>query len=135
MSLCLSTVLCMADEQGNSQAFWDEFRKSASNYDYDQLVGLTKFPFVLHGEADFIPARKINKKQFVKIIKDVLEQQQVIIKNGDMASTTTREIVVGTKSLTESNILLIGNSFRVSDLVFEKIDNHWKLVRGYLVEE
>ena len=125
----------MANEQKNIQKYWGEFREAIENSDYKKIEKLTNFPFFLYGEADLIPVKKIKKSQFGDIIKKVLDQEQVIVLNSKMTSTTTRKIVIETRMLTESNILVAGGSFRVSDLVFEKINSHWKLVKGYLVDE
>ncbi len=120
----------------SAQAFWSEFRQAVIENNYQKLISQTQFPLAVHGEADFIPVKKITKDNFKAVFEKVLAQEEVKYnpQDGSTSSQTIRDVVINTIKL-PANKIMPDDTLRISDLVFEYKNNSWKLVQTYLIEE
>lgn len=116
-------------EHADHIQFWNEFKKAAMKDDYFRLESLVRFPLEVLGVDDSMPARQITKEEFPDAFRPILEQEQYDLDGNTPAGKKVADIIAGTD---EKDIEIMKNTFRVSQLEFEKIAGRWLLVRAYL---
>lgn len=109
------------------QAFWQKFRAAAGAHDAKALAALTQFPFETRGVDDADPVKKHEPAAFPELVKRMLSQNTgLAVKEETHAQLIARTTHVAAQGR--------GDSFRVGDLVFHRINGKWRLVRAYLDE-
>jgi hypothetical protein len=109
--------------------FWIEFRQAVINNDTNKIVEMSHIPLKIRGEmnGDIIICK--NKEDFMIFFKKFLFHQSFFV---DGKFMTNFEYINNTDSIPISVLSKDPDKWkRVEDLVFEKIDDVWKLTLFY----
>lgn len=129
-------VSAQQDKQKNTEdvhKFWAEFRAAILSNDKEKVASLTKFPFEVRGPDDGDPLVYYDKKGFLGILNDILNQPVYQMKGTNIKSTTMGEIVKNKTELSDSDLL--SDDFARAELfTFIKEKNRWLFNRAYIEE-
>ena len=115
------------------QQFWTQFRAAILSNDKEKVASLTKFPFEVRGPDDGDPLVYYDKKGFLGILDDILNQPVYQMKGTNIKSTTMGEIVKDKTEVSDAD-LLSDDFARVELFTFVKEKNRWLFNRAYVEE-
>lgn len=105
--------------------FLRKFQIAVVENDTTALKTMTKFPLETRRDLDSDPIIKYNEKEFIGVFTDFLKRPSGNIEN---FKETQFDVLKSTCDL-EPN-----QGHRIGDIVFEKVDNNWKLAFIYYWE-
>lgn len=111
-----------------ADTFWGHFRKIFLAKDLDKISTRTQFPLIIKGTMDEDPTFKMSGTNFKKCFVHLFE------KDTGLSSTPQNHLDYVKNQFEFSKKLnpLAASTFRVGDMVFEKIENDFKLTTIYL---
>lgn len=107
-------------------AFLDRFKSAVKEGKTEDIVGMTRFPFETRGEMDSDPVIRFSKKEFFKLLPELLNQYAGV----DLDGTSEQELLLETTDIDQEEI--DRRSVRIGSLVFEKMKTGWKFTFAYV---
>jgi hypothetical protein len=120
--LIIGSNACLAQDTGNFQKFWSDFREAVINNDTSKIISYTKLPIRTRGPQDSDPIIKYGRKRFIPVFKEFLERPTGI--NVNDLNERQIDLIRKTKTITLDD-------YRIGDMEFECINGEWKLVLIY----
>jgi len=111
--------------------FWTAFRRAVLNSKLNQVISLTRFPFEIRGQADWMPVKYYKPGNFRPIFEEVMESPVSILSNGNFVEKSMIEIIIEKKTITAKD-WLTPKFIRIEDLEFQRIDGNWRFTGAYL---
>lgn len=127
--LLASTVTAEADS--DVQLFWSRFRAAALSGDSSRVAGMTKLPLWVRGPDDSDPVVYYERKDFNRILKRLLNQEVLLLKDGKVLTTSMRQ-VINEKHRIIAGDLTTPYQFSIELFMFQKMNGKWLFTRGYL---
>ena len=102
------------------QLFWSQFRESILSTDTSRIISLTKFPIETRGPLDSDSTIFYKREDFITIFNKFLKSH-----SGSINFNETESDVIQKTAIVNSSDQL---TRRVGDMIFGKVEGHWKLV-------
>ncbi|TGU73897.1 hypothetical protein E4633_00020 [Geomonas terrae] len=127
--LLATTGIAVADS--DVQSFWNTFREAALRGDSARVAAMTKLPLWVRGPDDSDQVVHYGRKDFDKILKKLLNQEVLVVKDEKVLTTNMLKIINDKRSITARD-LKTPDLFSVELFTFEKKNGNWLFTRGYL---
>lgn len=131
IALLLLVAITGLAEASDVQLFWSRFREAALSGDSAGVAAMTKFPLWVRGPDDSDPVMYYERKDFYKIIKRLLNQEVLLLKDGKVLTTNMRQIINEKHRITAGDFKT-PDQFSIELFTFEKRNGKWLFTRGYL---
>ncbi|WP_136515962.1 hypothetical protein [Geomonas edaphica] len=129
--LFLLAIAGIAEANSDVQSFWNTFREAALSGDSARVAVMTKLPLWVRGPDDGDQVVYYGRKDFGKILKKLLNQEVLLVKDEKVLTTNMRQIINDKRRITTRD-LKTPELFSVELFTFEKKNGNWLFTRGYL---
>lgn len=111
-----------------ARAFWHAFREDALSGDPARIAARTRFPFQLRGTLDASGTRKVEPRDFPKVVPKLLEADPGLAPT----PSTMRKLAAATVTPAAESCNASGTQLRVGTWVFALTDQGWRFVQAYV---
>ena len=111
-----------------ARAFWQAFREDALSGDPARIAARTRFPFQLRGTLDASGTRKVEPRDFPKVVPKLLEADPGLAPT----PSTMRKLAAATITPAAESCNASGTHLRVGSWVFALTDQGWRFVQAYV---
>jgi hypothetical protein len=107
----------------NFETFFNEFKQSLINRQFDKLQSYTQFPLSVRGELDDSPTLKLSEKAFKPFFTDLLAEPIYIERDSELIEYTLDELALGAMTIPE-----VGSTqANWQGMTFQLVQKRWAL--------